>query len=276
MKLYKHNLLTKTACSLLLFLLAFGSISTIPAMAADEGDWIGIMQSTIIGDDLACDGDFAEWKTYPHTLIGYAAVGQQDSNADGKAALCVSDGILYGHVKADHVGYLGENGSEFLAAIEIAFNGDLEYKDLPEKGNFYPRMVTMDGNTTVSEGVSNPNGISTYRISDIRETAPEAGSFFGEMKIKINEKVDEMEFAINLERVASYIGCDANKFQTIYAKFGRIGNEWVQTGEASTKTAPDTSILSAVLISILGIVLVSVYIVLVLKTPNAENVSHLN
>ena len=134
----------------------------------------------------------------------------------------------------------------------------------------------MDGNTTVSEGVSNPNGISTYRISDIRETAPEAGSFFGEMKIKINEKVDEMEFAINLERVASYIGCDANKFQTIYAKFGRIGNEWVQTGEASTKTAPDTSILSAVLISILGIVLVSVYIVLVLKTPNAENVSHLN
>ena len=186
--------------------------------------------------NFACDGTFGEWTYYPHTLIEYDTAGQQDSKVDGGAALHVVDGILYGHVKTAHVDHLSENGSEFLAAIEIAFNGDLAYKDLPEKGNFYPKMVTEDGRTVVNEGVSNPDGITTYLISDTRETTAEPGPYFGTMKIRINGTVDEMEFAIDLAKVAEYIGADANGFQTIHARFGRIGDEWVET--AGTPTGP--------------------------------------
>ena len=213
--------------------ISFGYYQTEPFLSGIMN--LNPVQEGIKGSgNFACDGDFAEWEAYPHTLIEYDTAGQQDSKVDGGAALCVKDRILYGHVKTAHIDHLNENGSEFLSAIEIAFNGDLEFKDLPEKGNFYPKMVTMDGSATVNEGVNNPNGISTYRSSDIRETTPEPGPFFGEMKIRVNGKVDEMEFAIDLEKVAAYIGCDASKFQTIHARFGRIGDEWVQTAGVST------------------------------------------
>ena len=186
--------------------------------------------------DFACDGTFGEWTYYPHTLIEYDTSGQQDSKVDGGAALHVVDGILYGHVKTAHIDHLAENGSEFLADIAIAFNGDLAYKDLPEKGNFYPKLVTEDGSTVVNEGTNNPQGITTYLISDIRDTTAEPGPYFGTMKISLDGTVDEMEFAIDLAKVAEYIGCDASDFKTIHARFGRIGDEWVQT--AGTPTGP--------------------------------------
>ncbi len=56
------------------------------------------------------------------------------------------------------------------------------------------------------------------------------------MKISLDGTVDEMEFAIDLAKVAEYIGCDASDFKTIHARFGRIGDEWVQT--AGTPTGP--------------------------------------
>lgn len=185
---------------------------------------------------FSCDGNFSEWTWYPHSYIGYATPGLQDSEPDGEAALYVENGILYGHVRTGYDKHLAEDGSEFLAAISIAFNGDFEYKSLPEMGNFYPKMYTQDGNTVVNEGTTSPRGITTYLISDIRETTPESGPFFGEMKIKVTGTVDEMEFAIDLAKVAEYIGCDANDFKTIHAQFGRIGQQWVTT--AGTPTGP--------------------------------------
>ena len=90
-------------------------------------------------------------------------------------------------------------------------------------GSNIVNLTLYDGRESTYKFELIPDG----RISDIRETTPEPGPFFGEMKIRVNGKVGEMEFAIDLEKVAAYIGCDASEFQTIHARFGRIGDEWV-------------------------------------------------
>lgn len=187
---------------------------------------------------FACDGTFGEWRGLPRTEIQYDGSGIQHTelDVDGYLQLYCVGSTLYGHVRTTHPDHLEERGSEFLAAVTIAFNGDREYKDLPEKGNFYPKMVKTDGRTTVNEGTLNPDGITTYLISDTRETTAEPGPFFGTMKVSVSDTVNEMEFEIDLEKVADYIGCDASDFKKIEAQFGRIGQEWAET--AGTPTGP--------------------------------------
>lgn len=210
--------------------------------------------------DVVIDGKYNDWVGYPHTLIQYDHEGIQYHEVDGEAALWSDDGWLYGHVVTEHPDHLDEQGSEFLAAISIAFNGDRDYKDTPDKGNFYPRILAIaeDGTvtdyyTTVNEGHSTPNGTYTYYIFDTRTdpvkqfghtdengvwhdatAADLIENAFGTMKVTVTGEKDDMEFDLDLKKVADYIGADAADFKTIEAQFGRIGQQWVTTAGTST------------------------------------------
>ncbi len=223
------------------------------------------------GADVEIDGKYNDWVGYPHTLIQYDHQGIQHHEVDGEAALWSDDGYLYGHVVTEHPDHLDEKGSEYLAAISIAFNGDREHKDTPDKGNFYPRILAIDdqGNVTdfyktVNEGHQLPNGTHTFYIFDTRTdpikqfghtdengvwhdpTAAELiENAFGQMKVTVNGEKDDMEFYLDLAKVADYIGQDGDTaFKTIEAQFGRIGQQWVTT--AGTPTGPIVGVALAV------------------------------
>lgn len=221
--------------------------------------------------NVTIDGKYDDWVGYPHTLIQYDRQGIQHHLIDGEAALWSDDGWLYGHVVTEHPDHLDEQGSCYLAAISIAFNGDRSYKEWPADGNFYPRILAIaeDGTVTdfyktLNEGHSLPQGIHTFYIFDIRTdpiaqfstydesntriAAPTAAELienaFGTMKVTVTGTKDDMEFDLDLRKVADYIGADAGDFKTIEAQFGRIGPQWVTT--AGTPTGPVLGVALAV------------------------------
>lgn len=181
---------------------------------------------------VVIDGKYDDWKWYPHELIEYATAGTQEHVTDSEGALYSEDGKLYAHVSTDMPAHLQAQGGEFLAAISIAFNGDREYKDLPEKGNFYPQLIDENGNV-VNEGTRLEKGTHTFTICDTRNTNPDR-PIFGTMKVTVNGEKDEMEFELDLAKVAEYIGCDPADFQLIEAQFGRLGQQWISIAGTPT------------------------------------------
>ncbi len=211
------------------------------------------------GGQIVVDGMYDDWTGYPHTEIQYDRAGIQHHDVDGEAALWSDGGILYGHVVTEHPDHVLEMGGEFMAAVTIAFNGDRDYKEYPHDGNFYPRILALgaDGSiTTLNEGTVLPEGTYTFYIFDTR-TDPEyqfghedengtwhsataaelKENAFGTMKVTVSADKNEMEYDLDLRKVADYIGQDADDFKLIEAQYGRIGQQWVQTAGTPTGAA---------------------------------------
>ncbi len=222
------------------------------------------------GQNVVIDGKYDDWVGYPHEIIEYDTPGNPFHVPDGEGALWSDDGWLYGHVSTQHPDHLAERGSEYLAAIDIVFNGNgdpenddaYDFKEYPRLGNFYPRILAIDASggvadfyETLNEGHSLDNGTYTFYIFDTRtdpikqfghtdedgvwhdaDAAALIENAFGTMKITVNGVKDEMEFCLDLEKVAAYIGDDADNFRSIDAHFGRIGPQWIRT--AGTSTGP--------------------------------------
>ncbi len=192
----------------------------------------GNVDSDFTGIEL--DGKYDDWEAYPTTQIQYATAGTQEGVTDATAALYAEGGILYGHATSTMIPHLDSKGGAFLGAISIAFNGDRDYKGTPAEGNFYPVIRTKDGEIKLLDGNTRlEDGTYTFEILDTR-TAGNNPEVFGTMILTVTGGKDQMEFALDLEKVAAYIGVDAKDFHLIEAQFGMLGQEWVSTGGASS------------------------------------------
>lgn len=201
------------------------------------------------GGHIVVDGKYDDWAYYPHTTIEYATGGTQEHVVDSKGALYAEDGKLYAHVYTDMKAHVSSGGEDLLAGISIAFNGNREYKEKPEDGNFYPRIMDDQGNVVNTAHLE--DGEYTFNIYDTR-TNPfgsredEKGNWytptleqvlaesFGTIKITVKDGVLESEFELDLERVAEYIGCSPEDFQLIEAQFGRLGQQWISCAGTPT------------------------------------------
>ena len=183
---------------------------------------------------IEIDGAYDDWNAYPHSIIQYATPGSQAEDTDSQGALYFEDDILYGHVATTMPEHLNSWGGDFLADIEIAFNGDREYKSFFEEGNFYPHMITEDG-YSVNEYTKLEPGIHTFLICDGRTLGDPEKQIFGTMKVKIDgdRLCDEMEFDLDLKAIAERQGCTVNELRTIEARFGRFG-DWITISGASS------------------------------------------
>lgn len=222
---------------------------------------------------IVYDGLFGDWSAYPHTLIQYATAGTQENQPDGEGALYLDGSTLYGHVQSSMSAHLAEAGGEFTSAISICFNGDKDYYG-DKTWNLYPRLVAVaeDGTIDWSPTLTGlEDGLYEFYIADIRgeyntqtlknvSDLAEHEQFFGKMKIKVGETVDEMEFYIDLEQVAVFLSyysdkkIEASDLKTVEAQFGRIGQEFLSTAGASS--GPIIGIIIAVAVSF-GIVFVA-------------------
>lgn len=203
---------------------AISGVSDLQGSGGTGGSFTGI----------EIDGAYDDWNAYPHSIIQYATPGSQAEGTDSQGALYFEDGILYGHVATTMPEHLNSWGGDFLAGIDIAFNGDREYKGLFEEGNFYPYMITEDG-YGVNEYTRLEPGIHTFLICDRRTLGDPEKQIFGTMKVKIDENRlrDEMEFDLDLKAIAERQGCTVNELRTIEARFGRFG-DWITISGASS------------------------------------------
>ena len=194
-------------------------------------------------DGIQIDGKYSDWDDYPSTQIQYATAGTQETVTDAKAALYVEGGVLYGHACSTMPAHLGSKGGDFLSAISITFNGDRDYKGEPAGGNFYPVLRRQDGsNEILNEGTRLEDGTYTFEILDHR-TVGNNPQVYGTIVLTVNGYQDEMEFTLDLEKVAEYTGMNVQDMKLIEAQFGRLGQEWVST--AGTSSGPWLLVLAA-------------------------------
>ena len=185
-----------------------------------------------------CDGSFAEWIDYPHARITYATAGTGETVVDAEGALYAVGSSLFGHVVTVMPAHLAQAGGEFTRGITIRFNQE-------ESMVFYPRPISVDdaGNinwnaqlSDFSEGTYEFYLTSTdaWGTSANVSSVNDADTIFGKMTIAINGVCDEMEFYLDLEKIADKLGCDASDFKVIDAHFSQIGHEWITTAGASS------------------------------------------
>lgn len=205
-------------------------------------DMVNLQDDDSVGDfeGIVYDGLYADWDTYPHTLIQYATAGTNELIADGEGALYTDGTTLYGHVVSPMIAHISHGGGELTRNIAIRFNED-------DNAYFFPRLVTVDenGNINWQPKISDfePGNYEFYlAASDAWGTSKNISNLhpmdtlYGKMTVTVrgDSLADETEFYLDLELIAQKLGVDASEFKTIQAKFGQIGYDWITTAGASS------------------------------------------
>ena len=94
----------------------------------------------------------------------------------------------------------------------------------------------------MNEGTRLEDGTYTFEILDHR-TVGNNPQVYGTIVLTVNGYQDEMEFTLDLEKVAEYTGMNVQDMKLIEAQFGRLGQEWVST--AGTSSGPWLLVLAA-------------------------------
>ena len=190
-------------------------------------------------DGITYDGLYGDWDHYPHQLIQYATPGTHivdDGLSEG--ALYTTGTTLYGHVK-----YIRQNSNIVFQPFTLRFN-----QDSSKEFNF--RLISKDANGKyTAANISNlAQGTYEFYLGDMNGWQPEAYEGTGEeypvygfIYVTIGSYYQEMEFAVNLEKVAEKLGLDVNELQVIQAQYINIGTEWVTS--AGTSTGPVAGIV---------------------------------
>lgn len=190
-------------------------------------------------DGITYDGLYGDWDHYPHQLIQYATPGTQivdDGLSEG--ALYTTGTTLYGHVK-----YIRQNNNIVFQPFTLRFN-----QDSTKEMNF--RLISKDANGKYTgANISNlAQGTYEFYLGDVNGWQPEAYEgtgeeypIYGSIYVTIGGYYQEMEFDVNLEKVAEKLGLDVNEMQVIQAQYINIGTEWVTS--AGTSTGPVAGIV---------------------------------
>ena len=188
---------------------------------------------------ITYDGLYGDWDHYPHQLIQYATPGTHivdDGLSEG--ALYTTGTTLYGHVK-----YIRQNSNIVFQPFTLRFN-----QDSSKEFNF--RLISKDANGKyTAANISNlAQGTYEFYLGDMNGWQPEAYEGTGEeypvygfIYVTIGSYYQEMEFSVNLEKVAEKLGLDVNELQVIQAQYINIGTEWVTS--AGTSTGPVAGIV---------------------------------
>ncbi len=191
------------------------------------------------GNHIVIDGEYEDWRNYPHTTIDYATGGTQEEAVDAKGALWSNDGKLYGHVSTNMPVHLDSLGADFLAAVQVAVNGEKDVDD-----TFKARFVGVDDNghfTIYPAGTPLPAGNNKFyicQLEDHQETSLEQvlEHSFGTIIVTVDEdrELDQCEFEMDLEKLAEKYNMSPEDVKLIEAQFGRLGDEWFGTAGTST------------------------------------------
>ncbi len=200
---------------------------------------------------IVYDGSYRDWDYYPHDLIQYSTPG--GVGGDAEAALYIDGTVLYGHVLSN----LHRDEKEFLP-FTIRVNEN-------DKTAVSFRLVTadQDGNINMNpkhEGLD--AGTYEYYLWDLASGST-AGNLedadapvFGSMYLTVRKTADgvpvsdEMEFRVDMKRLAAHFDMDVTDMKLIQAQYINIGTEWVSIAGASTGAVMGISLCG---LSVLGV-----------------------
>lgn len=193
---------------------------------------------------IVYDGQYDDWKFYPHTEIEYATPGTHEDVVDGEGALYSENGMLYGHVVTRMASHLQEGGGEFAYAVTIRVNGEYDFYpcliaiDSSGNINWSPQLTGLDYGTYEFYMVDAQSWHTAKTLSELQSDGPD--KLFGHMYMTIGPSSDEMEFKMYIDKLAEKFGLDEDDVKMLSAQFGRIGQQWIHT--AGTSSAPWTGL----------------------------------
>ena len=181
------------------------------------------------------DGVYTDWDYYPHQLVQYSTSG--GVGEDAEAALYLDETILYGHVLST----LHMNEKEFQP-FTIRFNEDDETAI-----GFRLIAVDEDGNINFDAPLDGLDaGTYEFYLWDLESGSTatniyeEGAPVFGKMYLTVRETAegvavsDEVEYQVDLEKVAEYLGLEVSDMKMIQANYINIGSEWVTIAGTSS------------------------------------------
>lgn len=186
---------------------------------------------------IVYDGKYSDWDYYPHQLIQYSTSGGVGNDAEG--ALYLDGTTLYGHV----LSMLHMNEREFQP-FTIRVNED-------DKTSIGFRLVTVDKDGNINKDCQVDNldaGTYEYYLWDLSSGSTASNihdadaPIYGRMYLTVRKTAegksisDEMEYQIDMEKLAKHFNMDTSDMKLIQAKYVNIGQEWISI--AGTSTGP--------------------------------------
>ena len=201
---------------------------------------------------IVYDGRYSDWDYYPHQLIQYSTSG--GAGNDAEAALYVDGTTLHGHV----LSMLHMNEREFQP-FTIRLNET-------DRTSMSFRLVTVDKDGTINKDCQVDNletGTFEYYLWDLSSGSTatnindEDAPVYGKMYLTVRKTAegksvsDEMEYQVDLEKLAKHFEMDASDMKLIQAQYINIGEEWVAIAGTSTGTWMGISLCGLSVLSVL-------------------------
>lgn len=201
---------------------------------------------------ITYDGTYTDWDYYPHQLIQYSTSG--GVGEDAEAALYVDDTILYGHVLST----LHMNEREFQP-FTIRINEQEETSI-----NFRLVTVDRDGNIDMNAKLEGLDA-GTYEFylwdlnsgSTVGNINDVGAPVYGRMYLTVRKTADgtalsdEVEYQVDLEKLAEHFQMDASDMKMIQAQYINIGYEWISIAGTSTGAVMGISLCGLTVLAVL-------------------------
>ena len=193
--------------------------------------------------DITYDGDYSDWTNYPHTLIQYATAGTQEDVPDGEGAMYMDD-YIYGHCETRMPQHLNERGGEYTQAVTVSINNPISSSTWDSRA-LQMRLATVDSNGNINwnpQKTNLSNGAYEYYIFAIDawgsspniDNLVEKDVLYGKAMITIKDDIQEMEWYIDPALLAERYNMSPEDIDVVYSQYGRIGQQNIQTGGASS------------------------------------------
>ncbi|MBE7070010.1 MAG: hypothetical protein E7386_05870 [Ruminococcaceae bacterium] len=191
------------------------------------------------GSKIKIDGDYRDWKNYPHRTIEYDKSGPNHPYADAHGAIYQKDAktvYVHGYTNDFDPPFSWYDGNQFLE-ITVSLNG--------RKTKMMACLVGEDGSInwhsseedkhyakgTYKFALFEPSGNhATKNINNI-----DAGDYFyGYQYLTVGDHVDETEFYIDTETLARKLNLSLSQAGELKVYFHRVGKEPLVASGIST------------------------------------------
>ncbi len=197
---------------------------------------------------IVFDGEYSDWKYYPHSVIQYAGGGTHEYVEDASGALYNNgDGYVYGHtvttMQAHQNQALGGMW-QFYMSVNDTNHVDLT-TTLMCMG--YDGRLHFATEADYAQNMADIGNAHKYYIVDTSYTGPKenitldeliaTGQFYGEAYVTKSPSQWDIEYKVDVEMLAKKAGLnDVSDVKMINAQFHQLGYNWVTTAGTSTGT----------------------------------------
>lgn len=195
---------------------------------------------------IVFDGEYLDWKYYPHTVIQYAGGGTHEYVEDASGALYNNgDGYVYGHTVTTTQAHQNQalGGMwQFYMSVNDTNHVDLTTTLMCAGPDGKLHFATE---ADYAQNMADIGSAHKYYIVDTSYTGPKenitldeliaTGQFYGEAYVTKSPSQWDIEYKVDVEMLAKKAGLNnASDVKTINAQFHQLGYKWVTAGGTST------------------------------------------